>query len=665
VQRVQQCRQELTGAAGQLEKRTRALFSKHGIIFLKIINNRKPEQPMSTGRQITDTELLLVRMDLEELAEWLGFKGNKTEADDDSKYAFVRTIMKQLKGLSACDWTSVEYDRILSVTRRKNIGRPMRIRGSMRALENVAPCYTLEDALDTAEAELMDSSGDFLRTCPVADPELLDKMQTLFGGYQSFDFYGTIVPAVPKNKTAKNPVFKFFLVDVEPSENPLQMVYATPGEIEEAAAVVAKYSGEHGGIQNYIREQLIQIIGIKGLEDAPELDRSLSFMILQALSDGYDARRSLSHKLHSLVIGSPAVGKKLLSEAAYILNPVYTEGHPAKVTVAGIAGKAVKRDGVWTSDPGLIPLAHRGIFVIQDFHHVKRKTEIMGVLSMTMEDGRVIDSTAANKEHHALTSIHIDMNKASHLLLTQHDVQDNAQSRLADLGVTMNVVTRFDFITEIPRDTERQMGIALQMHTGGQRTVKFPGKRKHSIEARRLQVLVAYLRVKYEEIVIPDDLAENYIRGKQEELMQVNSERLSERTLLGDYQTRLSNSIHKLTFAIARANARDTANKADVDEAFRYVHTKMDFLSTIEPFLVPTTWNEGPQLDKVKKRQEFIRIEFAGKEVSVEEVHAAVSQKYDQHVSTTTIRRDLKELGEPVRHGVFKICDDHFGEMAK
>ncbi|MBK8130668.1 MAG: hypothetical protein IPK53_17800 [bacterium] len=591
-------------------------------------------------------------------SEDLGEPDSSPDDEEDVErwvYEVVEEMVESLRKLSGFDWTSVDYANIMEICRRRNIGRPIRIRGVIRSMSDVTPRYDCAGNLDTIDVELADDLGDELCTCDIADPELLDRVQSMFAGFHLFDFCGTILPAKPPKSTSLIPIYKFYLIDIAPSENPLQMVRATRNEIAEAAALVDELSGQSGAIMNHVRENLIEIIGIKGLEDAETLDRSLSFMVLQALSDGYDARRSLSHKLHSLIIGSPAVVKKLLTEAAHILNPVCKEAHPGKITVAGIAGKAVKRDGGWTSDPGYIPMAHRGTFVVQDFHHVERKTEIMGVFSMVMEDGRVVDSTAANKEHHALTSIHIDMNKQSDVSLADAEALASPQERLSDLGVSMNVLTRFDFIVNIPRDTGRQMGIALQMHSGTPKTTRFPNKRQLSSAARQLQVLIAYLRTKHDEVTIPANLVEDYIRSKQEELLEVNRGHLSHRNLLGDYQTRLANSIHKLIFAIARADARSVAVKEDVDEAFRYVKAKMDFLRTIEDFEVPETWNHAPVQTKVKDRQDFIIRRFGGQDVTVPQVLKAVQEELGQQVSESSTRRDLNTIAKKQRHGFYRV----------
>ncbi|MBU1937671.1 hypothetical protein KKG05_09760 [bacterium] len=586
----------------------------------------------------------------------------------DGREQIVACIESAARALNEVNRSTLEYALISSMTSKKHIGVPFKVRGYIKTFNEVAPGYSNDVLLDRFTIELQDTDGNSIETATICDDQLINRVRSVFMQHQILDFYGCIIPKAIYTTAGKfrKLVYVCLLADLSIADDPIQMVQATKSEIAKVSNLVKSLSRQHGGIVEHIRERLIEIIGIKGLEDTPLLDRSLRAIIYQALSDGYDSKRSLSHRIHTLVIGSPAVGKKLLTEAARILNPVFTEGQPGKITVPGIAGRAMYKDGAWQSEPGLIPLAHRGVFVIQDFHHVEKKKDIMGVLSPVMEDGKVIDSTAACKMHHALTAIHIDSNKHSDVYLTPGDDTGPAgYARLGDIGLAMNVLTRFDFIVDIPRDTERQMEIGLLMHTGAQKTSRYSTSRKISTAERELKVLIAYLRTQYADIEIPEALIETHIRDKQRELMDRNHDQLKNRQLLGDYQTRLSNSVHKLTFAIARSNARSKATAKDVDDAFRFLKTKLEFLATIEPFETPETWNREPKSGKVEKRQRFIRQHFSSREVTVEEVQKAVEEKYGENVSRTTIRRDLGELAEKPRHGTFKLPDFQNGEMAK
>ena len=120
---------------------------------------------------------------------------------------------------------------------------------------------------------------------------------------------------------------------------------------------------------NPIMETLVKGIRIQGLDGAPQLKDSVEAIIVQSFSDNWI--NNTSGKIHTLVIGAPGVGKKLLTEAAKCLNPAFQEAHPSKATAAGVCSTALTMHGSWISKPGYLPLAHRGVFAIQDFHAVK------------------------------------------------------------------------------------------------------------------------------------------------------------------------------------------------------------------------------------------------------------------------------------------------------
>lgn len=628
---------------------------------------------MKKGRTLTNTEIQLARLRLEKIVKMAsksemnktlrvsgdscGVPNNDEEHDEEESTQSNRQVVKLISSLQCLDetnWRELNYSDIRSHFRKENIGKPLKIRGSIKCLSNLSPCCVLHSTRDKLEMDISDSTGECTKVFPVIDESLITKIQSLFDGHQSLDFLGTVIPDGGDGKKVK-PAYRFYLFNVETSDDPLQIVQASAHEIDEARRLVNNLKATPGKILEHIKSKLVETIGIKGLRDASELERSLEFMILQALSDGYDSSRSLSYKLHSLVIGSPAVGKKLLTEAAHILNPVCTEGQPAKLTVAGIAGSAVNREGKWTSEPGLIPMAHRGTFVVQDFHHVAKKDPLMGVLSMVMEDGKVIDSSAAKKKHHALTSIHLDMNRKSHVQLADPSNEISPRELLADIGVTMNVLSRFDYIVEIPRDSVRQTEIALQMHSGIKVTPNAPVNGKQNVEARELQVLVAYLRSEHSGIDIPDELMTSVVRNTHEAILMTYLDASGDESLLSDYQTRLANSIHKLIAAVARGNARNVANESDVEVVHEYVEAKMKFLATLNPSKVQPTLNSKRELGKVAKRQMFIRENFGGKETTVTEVHQAVNERHDTEVSESTIRRDLERVGKSKKHGVFLV----------
>lgn len=581
--------------------------------------------------------------------------GSKTTAETIRSYAVTA-----IERFEETDWAAVNYTETGSLKKRDNIGRMIKVRGTINDLLDPQPRYLLnngnDNLFDTTQFTLMDSKGESIDSTTIVGQEFHAHLQKLRSSGRPVEVHGTVVPiqlTSPQGKV-KGCVYKLLPFTVEASDDPIQIVQTGNQEMKTVEALVDEIKGKPGRITGYIKKQLIEQIGIKGLENTPELDRCLDFMILQALSDGYQSERSLSLKLNSLVIGSPGVGKKLLTQSAKILNPVYTEGHAAKLTVAGISGTSVYKNQAWHSSPGLIPLAHRGVFIVQDFHSVLNKREIMGVLSLVMEDGRVIDSTSARTTHLARTAIHLDMNRQAQLY-GKREGSELAPKPIStiDLGIPMNILTRFDFIAEIPRDVERQMEVALSMQKGLIRSCSVEKESVKAKQARELTTLVAFLRTRFADIEIPEKISTR-IANKQRELLDMNRERLPELEIFGDFQTRLSTSIIKLVFAITRANARSIATKADVDMAFHFARTKLDFLAQIEQFETPEDWDQSKVAKKVQKRRDKIVYDFSGQEVSVKQVHAEFT-KDGSTLKELTIRRDLDIIGMKVSWGVYKI----------
>ena len=578
-------------------------------------------------------------------------------------------------------WTRESDDRsphlyadLCSIKKAVLTGLSLKIRGRVESIAEptLIDIAATETEIEHAEEEIypkmmestvikiQDDRGFSIDSFPIINHEIMDKVNRLSRMYTTFDFIGFIMPrrVLTPARKLKNNVLNFFVVDLLPSETPLQIIKAQRAEIVQAEALVNQHRDEPGGLLNYIKHQLIESIGIRGLDKATQLDHSLDFMILQALSDGFEQERSLSLKLHSLIIGAPAVGKKLLTQAAKELNPVYQDGHPGKLTPAGISGTAVFRKGTWHSQPGLIPLAHQGVFFVQDFHSVdtRKKREIIPVLSMVMEDGVSKDTTAARTSHCALTAIHLDMNKRSDVQLVEErtGVKHGLQ-RFDDIGIPMNVLTRFDFIIDIQRDTERQLKTAKDMYSGSRSSSRFRKPDQQSDVMRQLKLLVAYLRSEFAEVVIPSRVSK-YAQEKHEQLIEVNRDQLRKLDVLGDFQTRMVNSIDKLVFAIARGNARAVAEKADVDQAFRFVRTKMDFIASIEPFTVPEEWSRLPKKEEVQRRWAFILGRFAGQEVKVNQVYQDHLTGYEgPKVTEDTVRTDLEKIAVKSRHGYFQV----------
>jgi hypothetical protein len=444
---------------------------------------------------------------------------------------------------------------------------------------------------------------------------------------------------------------RFYLLvhEMRPSETPLQMVRATHTEVDAARRTLASLACRGKSVFAHVLTSLVHGLDIQGLERAPELRDSLEAVVVQAFSEGWI--HNTSGKVHTLIIGAPAVGKKLLTDAARVLNPVFQEAHPSKATVAGVCSTAVQQDRLWRSKPGYVPLAHRGVFAIQDFHAVRdaQRERLLGVFNMVMEDGRVIDATAARQTHPALTSIHLDTNKRTDLFPgSQLRGETIVAKRLDDIRIPMTILSRFDFIIDIPRDTQRQIEIALAMYERLGGIVGPPRVASATPDwARALQVLVAWLRTEHERIVFPEAL-QRYMQHKHQDLSRANEGLIEQLPWLSDFQTRLSNSVYKLTAASARMNGRPTPLVEDVDRAFRLIGRKFDFLTTLSKHLqVPTSWQVPERADLTS----WLQSRFAGQQVSTGAILEAYQHEFGVPLVRRTVERHLPQVARRVRHG--------------
>jgi DNA replicative helicase MCM subunit Mcm2 (Cdc46/Mcm family) len=363
-----------------------------------------------------------------------------------------------------------------------------------------------------------------------------------------------------------------------------------------------------------------------------------------------------SNKLHSLVIGSPAVGKKLLTKAALTLNHVGFElpSTSKKITYAGLVGSINSSKGIIKSEPGYFPLATGGIICIQDYHELtkNRSTSFSDLFSKVMEDGIAIDSTRAKAEHQAIISLHIDMNRMSHVRL--NDGQDVGYS---DINIPVNVLSRFDFIIEIPPDLDRQLNVVSEMAKGS-RILSTANLESETPQWQRdLKVIIAYVQTHFTMVEI-NERNNRYISSKLNNLFNKYTEDY-ERKILSSLATRIQISIEKLCKAIATSELRTIVTRDNINEAFEYVETKVDFLIEFSKSATPQL--RAQTLDKKIERQNLILNFSTNEELSVPIIKDLLKGQGNT-VNEKTIRRDLDELEnsgkvEKIRQGRWKIAN--------
>jgi hypothetical protein len=499
--------------------------------------------------------------------------------------------------------------------------------------------------------EIADGADRAISTA-ITDKELLAKVMEYRKKKASYLFHATIVN-IPTGKRRSTSMI--LLHDIKKVTSPLQLLNCTLKEIAEAEALIDKYSKFDGGLLRFFKSEVVEIRNIKGLEHATDLSQALDFSITQAASGG--KLENTHGKVHSFLIGPPGSGKKLIGDAASMLNPIFNEVQPAKLSMAGLCGTTKNVDGVWVSEPGYLPLSDQGALSCQDFHHVSNgvKNEVVNVLAQSMEDGVIRDSKAARETYEAHVAIVLDANRISDI--TQQNRKD--VNPIEDISAPTHMISRMDLCCEIPKNAEVQFNTALERYgpkTLGVSSIKAVKGEQQRI--RRLKVMVACLHQRHRTITTSADVAD-YMRNKHAKLKARNKDNMEALENLGDYMNRLHNSVYKLASAGARLNNRSETTPYDVDRAFEFIHTKMKFLvkNVIPGLKLAATWE---QKNTPRARQAFIIKTFGGQTVSLKKIKAAIYKMLkvtDDGSFDRTIRRDLSVVAckVPGKKGYFQV----------
>jgi len=524
---------------------------------------------------------------------------------------------------------------------------PAKVVGRISRVSQYTPHEVGDSTRSFVLLEIADSVGGTITTLEIqADCINIDLAKLQNDGTRC-TFLGAIVPLY-RRKGLGQP--RFYLHDIIPDVSPIELVPWTPAEEEEkgfGALINGKRYGvpkdhptsilkthrQMNGVINFIKEELARGLGIQALHDAPELERALEFVILQALSQG---RGEFLEKLHGLAIGPPNVGKSYLTKAALILNTVGQEisSSGRKVTVAGLVGTVKSKSKKNVSEPGILPSNNDGVVCIQEFHDVRAETRkaICGLFVRMMEEGRVVESTSAATVHPAETALFIDMIRYSQINPSEHF------NSFTDIDIPVNMLARFDYIVEIPRNDERSKATASQM------TENFGtmgGQESRSAEAwkMRLKYLTAYLRTEYKAIEIPKDVRD-FIHARVTAMLADVPVQLQ--NLVEDMRLRILRSAFKLTKSVTTANASRKATREYSDYALRFVQDKVNFIRGIHLEDIP---EEKLSINDREKRREIIEAKFRGKRFSLDDVLVHVTSKMDGEIDNRTIRRDLGALG--------------------
>ncbi len=326
--------------------------------------------------------------------------------------------------------------------------------------------------------------------------------------------------------------------------------------------------------------------------------------------------------------------KKLLTTIASILNPVFYEvaSNTDKVTPAGLVGTVDRKNGEIFSRPGYLPLASHGVLAIQDFHELTKNIDkYSGILSMVMEDGKVIDSTSAKKTHNAITSIHVDMNRVSQV---KEGININA---FGDLNIPLNIISRFDFIMEIPADVKSRGKLAQEIISGEEILGSSLGRPKQQEWAKILRRIIVYLSTTFLKIRIPADVSE-YLKNSMEQI----SKEFEGQKNIDKMLVRIAVSVKKFVKAIACAEMTDTVTIQHVDEALSFINSKLEFLKNYDEN--HTAEIKISKADKIQERRDSLLEKFSGKHLSIKDICSELEVLGLGSIGQRTITRDLEEL---------------------
>jgi len=531
-------------------------------------------------------------------------------------------------------WDTAPYRNVRELYRPAMINSVVRIQVTVeRYAEPLVIAVVVGDRREErvlTQVTLVDRHRSAIKSLPVTAADLVARLDELRVVGRTFEALGVVVD-VPMDPLGQVRAFRLLLLGVRPITTCLQALQASKREVEEVEQLLASVLAARRTPFDYVREDVCRHLGIIEVANDDAFSRAIDTAVVTAFSSG--KVRGTPGTVHHLVIGPSGVGKKLLAQIARTLQPVHSEIGVTKVTEAGLCGAAMRKNGIWTHTPGLLPRAHGGAFVAEDVHELAPsvRRSLVGMLLKLMEDGRLLDSTAAAAEYEVHASVHFDQN-------VKGDVWDgDAEPRYTFQALLLpkHFVGRADIITALPRDDQRQQDLACEIAGAPD------GQAEDRSWVRSLQLLVALSRDRFAEPRVGG--VARQMRAAVEELCRANSVEVTTRIRhFHDFMTRLAISLRKIARAVCRSRALDIATVAEVDEAKRLLRAKVEFLARLEPDVVaPSSWATKAA------RQRGIRQEFGGQEVTVNEVVVRCGEQ-GAAVDARTVRRDLQGLGGKV-----------------
>lgn len=612
----------------------------------------------TTKRQLKNVSNVGVKYSLKSLKKF-----REQEVDSDYETAVqTKSIQDNIALKTIIDFKlnrdSHEYQIVDlgNVVNESYVGKPIKFIGYVKFISQGIPETILEKQSNLRftfyNISIEDLNGTRIDALSIIYDFHKEKITSLVKESKKLTFYGTIVSIEQPNRQ----IYVFLLMKIEDELLSSELLMVDQKRKEKYEATLEKAKKGELNLRSYIKAQLIKNIGIKGLEDAKELSTAIDFTILQSFSQGKSKDGRYSNKLHSLVIGPPAVGKKLITQSALALNTHNYEIQPtaAKITPAGLIGNVIRNGNGISTNPGILSKASNGVVCIQDYHELtkKKNSNFSDTFSKVMEDGEIIDSTSSRTVLPAVTSIHVDMNRLSQV--------ENSKDKdvFNDLGIPLNIISRFDFIIDIPADLKRQINVVFDM-MGGKKILSQGSEISSTPQwLIELRYLIEKTKEEFDTIELGADISE-YIKNKFENLIQSNDKYLDIMKNFSSMLTRIQISIEKMIKAIACSSMSNTVKEEHVDYAFKFLKHKLEFLKNLDPIEIPDNFDKN--IDEKSRREKVIMdIIQNRRSTKTENIRVELNKRMKKEYNVKTIQRDLKELSSKNRinshkKGVWKL----------
>lgn len=428
----------------------------------------------------------------------------------------------------------------------------------------------------TSTVVITDENGNEVPCYPTYDRRLVERLQGLSSRNARWEFIVlvTVVPSCrapaatgePEGQSLEILEFAFFLVDCRPVQRAIQLVSPRPGEIQEA---MTRY-GALGRPLEELGALVMRCLEIQGAADMVIIPEAIRVQILAAASEG--------RRIHAFLLGPPAVGKSLVHKAAKALQPTTQWALACKMSEAGLIGIASTFRK--HRRPGLVPLAHLGGFGLEDANQLSRSDNrlLCGIITHVMEAGEVSDATAAQVTYLAQVSITIDANRKTQVRMRNTKSQGLARL-VEDTGIPVNILSRFHYLAEIPRDIYRQIKVAEAIGlTKGYLQEERQVEEQEAL--RLLKVYLAVVRDRHPEVHIPSDVREAATNAFLE-TMNVPAFMLEKHDEINDFMTRHMEIGKDYLKAHARLCNRSIATIEDLHAVLPLMWRRTDFIKTI------------------------------------------------------------------------------------